>query len=138
MAAIAPITVNDGKTPTAMAHTFTPVQSVPPLYKRNDVPGQAAIAQERLMIRVIAAKTLNGVTRVQGELVIPVSEVPAGGASTGYVAPPAIAHEMKAKFEFYFAARSDSAGRKDLRVMLMNLLANAQFVSAIDNLEMPY
>lgn len=138
MAAIAPITVNDGKTPTATAHIFNPVQSVPPMYKRNGVAGQAAIAQERLMIRVVAPKTLNGVTRVQGELVVPVSEVPAGGASTGYVAPPAIAHEMKVKFEFYFAARSESAGRKDLRVMLGNLLGDAQVVAAIDNLESPF
>lgn len=137
MAAIAPISLADGQA-TPVTHVFNPTLSTPPTYRRNGVAGQALVAQERLMIRVVQPKTLNGVTRVQGELVIPVSEVPAGGTSSGYTAPPAIAHEMKVKFEFLFAARSDLNGRKDIRKMLSNLLLDAQVVAAVDSLESPY
>lgn len=137
MAQIATITINDGQS-TPVAHAFNPIVSVPPTYRRNGVSGQAAIAQERLLIQTQMAKTANGVNKVQIELVVPVSEVPAGGTGSGYTAPPAIAHEMRAKVELFFHNRSVTEGRKDLRVMLSNLLLNSQVVAAIDNLEQPY
>lgn len=137
MAQIATISINDGAS-TPVAHVFNPIQSVPPMYRRNAVVGQAVFAQERLFIDAILAKSKDGVNKVRFELVVPVSEVPAGSASSGYVAPPGVAHEMRVKVEFFFHQRSESAGRKDLRVLLSNLLLNPQVVSAIDNLEKPY
>lgn len=137
MAQIATITIKDGKS-TPADHAFSPILSVPPTYRRNDQPGQAAIAQERLLIQTIIAKTVNGVNRVQIELVVPVVETPSGGAATGYVAPPAIAHEMRAKVEFFLHQRSESAGRTDLRMLLSNLLKDPQVVAAVDKLEQPY
>lgn len=137
MAQIASITINDGQS-TPVAHAFNPVISVPPTYRRNGVAGQAVIAQERLLIQTVMAKTINGVNRVQLELVVPVTEQASGGAASGYVAPPAIAHEMRVKVEFFFHQRSDKQGRKDLRTLLTNLLNNAQVVSATDDLEQPY
>lgn len=137
MAAIAPISILDGQA-TAVTHAFNPIASVPPTYRRNGVAGQALIAQERLLIKVVPAKTPSGVNRVQIQMVIPVSEVPAGGASSGYTAPPAVAHELTVKVEFMLHQRSDLAGRKDLRVLLSNLLKDAAVVSAVDSLEQPY
>lgn len=137
MAQIASISINDGAA-TPLAHVFNPIMSVPPTFRRNGVAGQAVIAQERLTITNVIAKTVNGVNRVLLELVLPVVESPAGGAASGYVAPPAVAHEMRAKVEFYFHQRSEKQGRKDLRVLLSNLLLNAQVVSATDDLEQPY
>lgn len=137
MAAIAPIAIQDGQA-APVTHTFNPINSVPPTYRRNGVAGQATIAQERLVVKVVNPKNISGVTRVQLELVVPVSELPTGGTSSGYTAPPAVAHEMKAKVELFFAARSDSAGRKDLRKLLANALNDAQIAAAIDNLETPY
>lgn len=137
MAQIAMISILDGQS-TPVAHAYNPIQSVPPTYRRNGVSGQAAIAQERLLINTVLAKTVNGVNRIQLELVVPVVETPAGGAASGYVAPPAVAHEMRVKVEFFFHQRSETAGRKDLRVLLSNLLLNSQVVSAIDTLEQPY
>lgn len=137
MAAIAPITLVDGKG-TPESHAFNPIASVPPTYRRNGVAGQSTIAQERLVIRVIPSKTANGVNRVQLNLVVPVSEIPAGSSSTGYTAPPAVAHEMTVKIEFLLHNRSDAAGRKDLRVLASNLLKDAAIISAIDVLEQPY
>lgn len=137
MAQIASITINDGQS-TPVAHAFNPVISIPPTYRRNGVAGQAVIAQERLLIQTVMAKTVNGVNRVQLELVVPVTEQASGGTASGYVAPPAIAHEMRVKVEFFFHQRSDKQGRKDLRTLLTNLLNNAQVVSATDDLEQPY
>nr|APG77173.1 hypothetical protein [Shahe levi-like virus 3] len=137
MAQIATITINDGQT-TPVAHAFNPIMSVPPTYRRNGVTGQAVIANERLLLQAVLAKTVNGVNRIQLELVVPVVETPAGGSATGYVAPPAIAHEMRVKVEFFFHQRSEKAGRKDLRTLLTNLLSNAQVVSLVDDLEQPY
>lgn len=137
MAQIATISINDGAA-TPVAHVFNPIQSVPPTFRRNSVAGQSVVAQERLLIQTILAKTVNGVNKVQFELVIPVAEVPAGGAATGYVAPPAVAHEMRCKMEFFFHQRSEKQGRKDLRTLISNLMLNAQVVSAIDDLEQPF
>jgi hypothetical protein len=137
MPQIASITVNDGQA-TPVPHVFNPVMSVPPTYRRNGVSGQAAIANERLLIQTVLAKTANGVNRVQMELVVPVVETPAGGSASGYVAPPAIAHEMRVKVEFFLHQRSEKQARKDLRTLLTNLLSNAQVAAAVDDLEAPY
>lgn len=137
MAQITSISINDGQT-TPVAHVFNPVQSVPPMFRRNGVSGQAVIAQERLLIKTLLANTTKGVNKVQLEMVIPVVEVPAGGAATGYVAPPAVAHEQRVKIEFFLHQRSEKLGRKDLRIMAANLLLNSLVASAIDDLEQPY
>lgn len=136
MAAIAPITISDS-TPTN--HVFHPKQTTPFAgYRRDGVTGQAVVAQERLSMKVTPAKTVNGVNRVLVQLVVPVSETPSGGAATGYVAPPAIAHEMKVNVEFFLHQRSDLVGRRDLRILLANLLSDAQVAGIVDNLEAPY
>lgn len=137
MAQIASITINDGEA-TAVSHVFNPIMSVPPTYRRNGVAGVSAIAQERLLMQALLAKTVNGVNKIQMELVLPFSEIPAGGSSAGYTAPPAIAHEERVKVEWFFHQRSEMQGRKNLRVMLSNLLLNPQVVALIDNLEQPY
>lgn len=137
MAAIAPITIADGKS-TPESHVFNPIASVPPTYRRNGVAGQSLVAQERMIIKVVPAKTPSGVNRVQIQMVVPVSEVPAGGTGSGYIAPPGVAHEMTVKIEFLLHQRSELAGRKDLRVLASNLLKDAAVLSAVDNLEQPY
>lgn len=138
MPQIATITINDGKTPTAEAHAFAPVSTTPPVFNRNNVAGQPVIGQERILIKSIRAAKTDGVNRVQVELVVPVLEQAAGGSSSGYVAAPQVAHELRFKGEFLMHQRSDSAGRKDLRVLASNLLLNAMLVGAVDSLEQPY
>lgn len=137
MPQISAITLNDGQA-SPIAHVFNPVISSPPTYRRNGVSGQAAIANERLHLQTVLSKAANGVNRVQVELVIPVVETPAGGSASGYVAPPAVAHELKFKGEFFFHQRSDKQGRKDLRTLAANLLLSAVLASMADDLEQPY
>lgn len=136
MATITTITINDGQS-TPVPHAYNPIQVNPALYRRNGVAGQSVIAQERLLIDVENARSISGVNKVKMELVLPVMEQATGGTSSGYTAPPAIAHEERVQITFYFHQRSDAAGRKDLRVLLMNLLANAQVVDAVENLTKP-
>lgn len=137
MAAIAPISIVDGQS-TPVTHVFNPVTSVPPTYRRNGVAGQAVIAQEMIVTNVKLAKQADGVNIVTIGFAIPVSEVPSGASSSGYVAPPAIAHTMRGKFEFFLHNRSEAVGRRDLRVLGSNLLKDPQIIALIDQLEQPY
>lgn len=137
MAAIAPITIADGKS-TPENHVFNPIATLPAaLFKRNTVSGQATVAWEQLTVNVKSAGP-TGMNTVTVELSVPVMEQTTGGASSGYVAPPSVAHRLTAKFVLFAHNRSTSADRKDLRVLFMNALANSQVISAIEALEQPY
>lgn len=137
MAAIAPITIADGKG-TPESHVFNPIATLPlALLKRNTVSGQATVAWEQLTVNVKSAGN-TGMNTVTVELSVPVMEQSTGGTSSGYVAPPSVAHRLTAKVVFFMHNRSTAADRKDLRVLIQNALANSQVVSAIEALEQPY
>lgn len=136
MPQIAAISINDGAT-TPVAHVYNPMQTTPPLYKRNGVD-VAAIAMEQVSVKRIDPKSANGAYQIEVELVIPVMEQASGQSSQGYVAPPAIAHSLRFKGTFYVHGRSLQAQRKDLRVLAANLIQNAQIASVIETLELPY
>lgn len=139
MANIASISINDGKTPTAVSHVFVAERSgVDSAWKRTGVAGQPAVAMERITASAKLVDQANGVNKIDLELVVPVLEQTSGGSSTGYVAAPALAHTLRAKVTIFAHQRSDSAGRTDLRVLLSNLLKDAQIVDLIDNLTPPF
>lgn len=139
MAAIAPIAIADGKTPTAATHNFKPKASDPvATYRRDEVAGQPAIAWESISIKVKTAAANQDQNIIDIDLSIPVLEQVTGGTSSGYVAAPRVAHTMKAKVSFYVSNRSDIDGRKDLRVMLSNLLKHQAVIDAVDSFEKPY
>ncbi len=134
MAIIANIAVVDGKT-TPQTHTFVPFTTVPSaLYKRTDVANQPAVAWESVQVLVSPTKKADGVNFVDVEVVIPVLEQASGGAASGYVAPPRVAHELRAKVKFYCHNRSVEADRKDLRTILINVLNHIQVADAVDRL----
>jgi hypothetical protein len=81
---------------------------------------------------------VEAVNRAKVTLRVPVLETPAGGTASGYVAPPKVAFFMQATVEILLPNRSTAVQRKDLRVMLSNLLKDAQVVSLVDTLEKPY
>lgn len=136
MPAIANISLVDGKA-TPETHLFEPVSSTPPKFRRA-VSGQALIAQERMELGLKEAKTANAANIATIRLELPVSEVPAGGAASGYVAPPAIAHVQTVEIKFYLHSRSESSGRKDLRVLASNALKDPLVVALVDDLRIPY
>lgn len=135
MAAIAPITINDGKA-TPVAHVFNPIQSSPPTYHENGNAAVPIVGENEILISL---KKGNGtIQKAVVTLRVPVLEVQSGSSYAGYEAPPKVAYYMQANIEFFLPNRSTPAQRKDLRVLAANLLANAQVVSLVDSLETPY
>lgn len=132
---IASITILDGKTPTAESHVFQPIMNSPAFYQRNGVSGQPVLAFESVKINVTRGKTPNSANRVDVDLSIPVMEVPAGGNTSGYQAPPSVAHVLNARVQFFVHQRSTKEQRVDLRTLLKNLLMDSQLTQAVDNLE---
>lgn len=139
MSAIASITINDGQA-TPVAHVFNPIQSGPPaIYARNGLAGVPVVGEEQIVLDLkMGARTSDAVNRVKMSLRVPVLEVPDGGTPSGYTAPPKVAYFEQVNVEFILPNRSTAAQRKDLRVLLTNLLSNAQVVDMVENLTKPY
>jgi len=138
MAAIAPISVLDGKA-TPASHVFNPVRVDPATYRNNSDIGVPALAQESLVLSLSdATASSDGVQRAKVSLAIPVLEVPNGGTGLGYVAPPKVAFILRYNGEYILPNRATGAQKKDLRVLAMNTGANAQVVAMIELGEKPY
>lgn len=137
MAAIAPITVADGKA-TPENHTFNPIETVPPLFRENGDTTIPADGQNAVVMAMRPAQGISGVHKTSLTLRVPVLETVSGSTIGGYTPSPAVAYFMQAKVEFLLPARTTGAQRKDLRVLMQNLLANAQVVALVDTLEKPY
>ena len=135
MAAIAPITINDGKA-TPVAHVFNPIQTVPPTYHENDNTAVPSIGESEI---IITLKKGNGtIQKAVVTLRVPYLEVQSGSTPSGYDAPPKVAYYLQANTEYFLHSRSTPAQRKDLRVMNANLQANAQVIAVIEKLESSY
>jgi hypothetical protein len=137
MSAIAAITINDGQA-TPVAHTFNPIQTDPASYRENGSASTPVIGQPAIDINIKQASGSDAVNRAKVSLRFPVLETVSGESYAGYVAAPKVAYFLQANVEFLLPNRSTLAQRKDLRVLLMNALANAQIVSVVDSLEKPY
>lgn len=137
MAAIAAITINDGQA-TPVAHTFNPIETSPPYFRENGNATIPADGQNDISLVLRPAQGMNGINKAVITLKVPVLETVSGSTVGGYTPAPALAYYMQAKVEFLLPARSTGAQRKDARVMLANLLANAQVVALVESLEKPY
>lgn len=139
MSAIAPIAINDGQG-TPVTHTYNPIQAVDPAtYSRNGDTAVPVVGQEGVMLSLkMGANASEAINRARITLRIPVLETPDGGSSSGYVAPPKVAYFLQATVDLFLPNRSTAAQRKDLRVLLSNLLLNSQVVSLNDTMERPY
>lgn len=138
MAAIAPISVLDGKA-TPVAHVYNPVRVDPATYRNNSDTSVPALAQESLVLSLSdATSSSDGVQRAKVSLAIPVLEVPNGGTGSGYVAPPKVAFILRYNGEYILPNRATGAQKKDLRVLSMNTCANAQVIAMIEVGEKPY
>lgn len=135
MAAIAPIVIVDGKA-TPLSHTLNPISSTPSALYREAASGLAQIGQVYTSIqRSNGSKDLEKVRII---LSVPALESAAGANAQGYTAAPKVAYEVKADLTIFLPTRSTPAQNKDLRVMLSNLLLNAQVVDVIENGAVPY
>lgn len=135
MAAIAPITILDGKA-TPVSHIFNPIQTNPPVYHENGNPVIPLVGENEI---TLALKKSNGaISKAVVTLRVPVLEVQSGSSYAGYEAPPKVAYYMQANIEFFLPSRSTPAQRKDLRVLSANLCNNAQVAAMVDALESSY
>lgn len=135
MSAIAPIVITDGKA-TPATHTLNPVSSTPLALYREAASGLSQIGQVYASIqRTSSSKDLDKCRII---LSVPALETASGANASGYTAAPKVAYEVKADLTIFLPTRSSNAQNKDLRVMLSNLLLNAQVVDVVDNGAIPY
>jgi hypothetical protein len=128
MTALSTITVNDGAS-TPVAHAFVPVTT----------DGFLATLKERVGVPV-GYPTLTASVRppVKGgdvyKEVIKLT-IPTTATINGITA---IDYSNSGTIELFLSERSTAQSRKDLRVMLANLLAHATVVSMVESLEPMY
>lgn len=137
MAAIAAITIADGQA-TPVNHTFNPVSTEPANFRENGSASVPVVGQPSIVVDTSLNPSQTGVSKAKVTLVIPVLETASGSTVGGFTPAPAVAYYLTAKLEMLLPSRSTSAQRKDLRVMLKNLLLDNQVVQAVDNLEKPF
>lgn len=126
------IVINDGAT-TPVAHTYSPSGQVGLKANWqeivNGVPiGYPKVSVEFRSLQVPESGAYKVTIKLNKPKVISVTDTTGKTVTT-------VDYDNLAVVEFMVAARSQKQERKDLRVLLANLLQNAQIVSAIDDLE---
>lgn len=134
MSAVANIAIQDGQV-SPVTHTFYPIQTVAPVMYREALSGVALIGNGTVVANI---KHVNSLNKVSVTLKLPALETVTAANSEGYTAAPKEAYSNTVKVEFILPDRGTSAQRKDLRVLLMDLFTDAQFIDMIDELRMPY
>jgi len=129
MPALAPIVINDGAA-TPVAHTFTPVTT----------NGSDAVSSNR------AATILSGAEQLTTSVRAPQSPTASWKIEIGLVLPTVatvdgldqVVRSSKSSLVINFAQSSTAAERKNMRVLLMNALANADLIKVIETPEPQY
>jgi len=143
MGAAVNIVINDGAG-TPVAHTFTPIgkdeKGVMWFEQTTPTPtnplGAKRIGYRQTRIMDPRGQ-LTGRSKVIVTLCVPTLET-LGTNDNGITPPPTLAYVEDLRVEFTLAERSAKQERKDTRVLGLNLLSNAQVVSAVDDLQPIY
>lgn len=133
------IVINDGATPTPVAHTFAP----------NGFTGvDQAVWQDRatgiidgfstLRMTTRRASSKNSGTRVSFQLDLPVLAQTSPSTSTGIQPNPTRAYTLIASAEFVLPKGSSIQNRKDLLTLFKNALANAVVTEAVIDYNPPH
>jgi len=146
MAALAAITVNDGKA-TPVAHTFNPMsfdQSLS-LALLADRSGGIALGYPTVSFQLVqppkvrsvkgrAVSDSDRVYRVKVRIALPVMEA-LSVSDSGYTPAPTVAYTIRSNHEFILPERSSLADRKDGLAYAKNVLAQAVVTSLVQDLE---
>jgi hypothetical protein len=135
MAAQATVTLTDGQS-TPVNHAFNPNGVTAGVAMWRNTVGGIAAGFEVLTSSI--RETKNGPKPgnvVTLKLNVPVMETISGADLAGYTPQPSVAFELEAIVTFRAPARCTKQQRKDLRVMLADLLAESVTVAAVDDLE---
>jgi hypothetical protein len=146
MPAAAVITLADAAA-TPVTHTFTPVgKDVDGIsYRFTDQSQASPIGFWQITIALkqppaVAAPGSTG-TRVYRALVTlsePILENTTNSTVSGVAPAPTISYTPRVTMEFLLPERSALLDRQSLRKMAYNLLANAQVIAAVENLQSIY
>lgn len=132
MSAIANITIADGAA-TPVNHTFVPVQTSPnPIWSDSDAAKAYKASQYRFTAVRKTTDSTKGLTRVRMTLVLPTM-------GTGVALPASeVDYSHQSTVEFIMPVRGLKQERKDLRVLTRNVLADAQVIDMIDEMNAAY
>ncbi len=144
MAAVANIVLADAQA-TPVNHTFIPIgPDAQGTWWWEDQSGSASIAYNRISMNLKRASNpaagSNAGTRMNRVSIgihTPVLET-LGTNDAGYTPAPTVAYIPRVMIEFVLPDRASLAERKDIRKYADYLLANAQMVSAIEDLQNVY
>lgn len=143
MAAATNIVINDGAI-TPVAHTFSPIgkDDKNVMWFEQITPAPVnPLGAKRIGYRQTRVMDPKGQLTGRSKLIVTV-HVPTletmGNNSAGITPPPTVAYVEESRLEFVLPERSLKQERKDTRSLVMNLLANAQMVTAIDDLQVIY
>lgn len=143
MAAVAPIVINDGLA-TPVAHTFIPLEQINGVWWFEDQTGVNPLGFQRIAVSLtrplsaqVGASSQARVSRVKIAIHMPRLET-LGNAANGLTPAATLAYKEQASCEFLLPERATAQDRKDGRVYLANLLANAQIVAMVDTLQSIY
>lgn len=143
MPAASNVVINDGAG-TPVSHTFTPIgkdekgvmwfeQTTP---TPTNILGAKRIGYKQTR-NMLPGGVLNRTSKVTLTLMVPTIEA-MSVSDGGFTPAPQISYVEKARVEFDLADRSATQERKDTRVLLANLLAASQIVTAVDSLQPMY
>jgi hypothetical protein len=137
MAALANVVINDSSA-TPVAKTYVPVSNSNDLtvWRENAAAGSLA-GQPQIRLTSKLNPQASGMSRMRITVDLP-AESALGTSDQGYKAIPKVDYICRATVDFILPNRSSAAQRKDLRVRLQNLLANALIVDAVDSVAPPF
>lgn len=123
MALISNIVLADG---VPANHTFSPVEIDAQRIATFREAGTTLIGRPEITLQ-LRANGANSVNRVKGVIRLPVLATPVAGVN------PAVAYTLTGSFDLSLPLFSTVAERKNIRVLVANLLANALVIDMSDN-----
>ena len=136
MSAIGNIAIQDGQG-SPVTHTFYPVKSGEASFFRENQASLPIIGQGTISV-VVKPDQKGGLNKVRVTMDLPALETATAANSAGYTAAPKVAYSNKVTMEFFLPSRGTAAQRKDLRVLIADLMTDAQVIDALENLNIPY
>lgn len=129
MAAMDNILVKDDTVTTPVEFTLVPVADNPDCIWRANVANVPMDGQVRFTLHSEVLK--NGGMKMTGKLEVPVLEtLGASGSSSGYTAPPKVAHTTVCIFTMFSDRRSTSQDRANALKMAVGIMQGASAVTA--------
>lgn len=138
MPAFASMIINDGQA-TPVAHTFNPVTiDAAGVAKWADRSGGIALGFPTASLAIRSPNKDSRNYKVTLKIAVPTLEVTSPSTMTGIQPAPTLAYLPIADVVLTFNERSTLAERKNLNAYLKNILAHANWTSAIESLETQY